>query len=108
MARPDFPRSLAEFQSRFASEEDCRRYLMACRWPDGFRCPRCGKREACELATRELLQCRSCRHQASVTAGKWDEAKATVGTLQTACGRCHGQYRERFDDGSFRYKSGSR
>ena len=69
MARPDFPRSLAEFQSRFASEEDCRRYLMACRWPDGFRCPRCGKREACELATRELLQCRSCRHQASVTAG---------------------------------------
>jgi len=46
--------------------------------------------------------------QASVTAGKWDEAKATVGTLQTACGRCHGQYRERFDDGSFRYKSGSR
>ena len=46
--------------------------------------------------------------QASVAAGKWDEAKATVGTLQTACGRCHGQYRERFDDGSFRYKSGSR
>jgi len=46
--------------------------------------------------------------QASVTAGKWEEAKATVGTLQTACGRCHGQYRERFDDGSFRYKSGSR
>jgi cytochrome c556 len=45
--------------------------------------------------------------QASVAAGKWDEAKATVGTLQTACGRCHGQYRERFDDGSFRYKSGS-
>ena len=45
--------------------------------------------------------------QASVTAGKWDEAKATVGTLQTACGRCHGQYRERFDDGSFRYKPGT-
>jgi cytochrome c556 len=46
--------------------------------------------------------------QTSVAAGKWDEAKATVATLQTACGRCHGQYRERFDDGSFRYKSGSR
>jgi hypothetical protein len=69
MARPDFPRTLAEFQSRFAAEEDCRRYLMACRWPDGFHCPRCGKREACELATRELVQCKSCRHQASVTAG---------------------------------------
>ena len=69
MARPDFPRSLAEFQDRFAAEEDCRRYLMACRWPDGFRCPRCGAREAYEVAGRELLQCRSCRHQASVTAG---------------------------------------
>jgi cytochrome c556 len=42
--------------------------------------------------------------QASVAAGKWDEAKTAAGTLQQACGRCHGQYRERFDDGSFRYK----
>ena len=67
MARPDFPRTLAEFQGRFASEEDCRRYLVACRWPDG--CPRCGEGDACELATRHLLQGRSCRHQASVTAG---------------------------------------
>jgi hypothetical protein len=33
--RPDFPRTLAEFQSRFATEEPCRRYLVACRWPDG-------------------------------------------------------------------------
>jgi hypothetical protein len=45
--------------------------------------------------------------QAAVTAGKFDEAKATATTLQQACAQCHGQYRERFDDGSFRYK-GSR
>src|SRR3954454_22738143 len=69
MARPDFPRSLAEFQDRLAAEEDCRRYLVACRWPDGFRCPRCGAREAYELAGRELLQCRACRNQTSLTAG---------------------------------------
>ena len=69
MARPDFPRTLAEFQGRFASEADCRRYLVACRWPDGFRCPRCGDRDAYEVAARGLLQCRSCRHQTSVTAG---------------------------------------
>jgi cytochrome c556 len=42
--------------------------------------------------------------QAAVTAGKWDEAKTHAGTLQQACAQCHGQYRERFDDGSFRYK----
>ena len=69
MTRPDFPRTLAEFQGRFASEEDCRRYLMACRWPDGFRCPRCGEPDAYGLTGRELLQCRACRHQTSVTAG---------------------------------------
>jgi transposase-like protein len=69
MARPDFPRSLAEFQARFASEADCRRYLVACRWPDGFRCPRCSGPDAYELAGRDRLQCRSCQHQASVTAG---------------------------------------
>src|SRR3954447_3722817 len=69
MTRPDFPRTLAEFQGRFASEADCRRYLVACRWPDGFRCPRCGEPDAYELAGRELLQCRACRHQISVTAG---------------------------------------
>ncbi|MHB8169458.1 MAG: transposase, partial [Thermoleophilia bacterium] len=26
----------------FKSEEDCRSALFAHRWPDGFRCPRCG------------------------------------------------------------------
>src|SRR3954471_6777918 len=69
MTRPDFPRTLAEFQGRFASEEDCRRYLLACRWPDGFRCPRCGGAGAYELGERALLQCRACRHQTSATAG---------------------------------------
>src|SRR3954469_20084595 len=69
MTRPDFPHTLAEFQGRFASEADCRRYLVACRWPDGFRCPRCGEPDAYGLAGRELLQCRACRHQTSVTAG---------------------------------------
>src|SRR5512135_27766 len=69
MARPDFPRTLAEFQSRFVTEDDCRRYLVACRWPNGYQCPRCAHAEAYELSTRELFQCRSCRHQVSVTAG---------------------------------------
>lgn len=69
MTRPDFPRTLAEFQGRFATEDHCRRYLVACRWPDGYRCPRCAHAEAYELDARDLFQCRSCRHQVSVTAG---------------------------------------
>jgi hypothetical protein len=42
--------------------------------------------------------------QAAIAAGKWDDAKAHVATLGQACATCHGAYRERFDDGSFRIK----
>ena len=42
--------------------------------------------------------------QASIAAGKWEDAKTAAGTLQQACGTCHNAYRERFDDGSFRIK----
>ena len=69
MPRPSFPRTLREFQRRFADEEACRRYLAASRWPDGFRCPRCGGAAGWELAGRLLWRCQACRHDTSVTAG---------------------------------------
>lgn len=69
MARPDFPRTLAEFQARFSTEEACRQYLVESRWPDGYSCPRCRHPEAYAVTRRALLQCASCGHQVSVTAG---------------------------------------
>lgn len=69
MPRPDFPRSLREFQRRFADEEACRQYLAASRWPDGFRCPQCGFGDALELPGRLLSRCRNCARDTSVTAG---------------------------------------
>jgi hypothetical protein len=36
-----YPRSLGEFQSWFATDADCLDYLEWLRWPDGFVCPRC-------------------------------------------------------------------
>jgi cytochrome c556 len=45
---------------------------------------------------------------ASASTGKWDAAKAAAGTLGQACQTCHGAYRERLDDGSYRIKAGSR
>lgn len=69
MARPPFPKTLREFQLQFASEEACQEYLAACRWPDGFVCPRCGGRRAYELAMLRRWQCTGCRHQVSLTAG---------------------------------------
>lgn len=40
-------------------------------------------------------------------AGKWDEVKATAGSMGKMCQTCHTAYRERYDDGSFRAKLGS-
>jgi len=64
----DYPRNVKEFDVRFRSEEGCREYLLQLRWPDGFRCPRCGCPESTPVRTT-LLRCAACRHQASVTAG---------------------------------------
>jgi ribosomal protein L37AE/L43A len=67
--RPDFPRSILEFQQRFGDEDACRRYLFGSRWPDGFACARCSGQIAGEQSKRWLWECRSCGHQTSVTAG---------------------------------------
>lgn len=64
----DFPKTLLELEERFATDEQCRAYLAALRWPEGFVCPRCGGRKAWP-AQRGRLICAACRHQATVTAG---------------------------------------
>ena len=64
----DFPRNLPEFEARFSSDEECRKYLFAVRWPDGFRCPKCAGEKAWSHP-RGLLECAICGHQTSVTAG---------------------------------------
>jgi transposase-like protein len=69
MGKPVFPRTVMEFQGRFPDERACWEYLVACRWPDGYRCPRCGSQSAALLAGRRLWQCSGCRYQVSVTAG---------------------------------------
>ena len=69
MARPPFPKTLRQFQVEFTTEEACQKYLSACRWPDGFVCPRCGHRRAYTMDDRRLWQCVACRHQVSLTSG---------------------------------------
>ena len=64
----DYPRTLRELESRFATEEACREYLASLRWPNGFVCPKCGPGSAWWTA-RGLQMCSACGHQASVTAG---------------------------------------
>jgi ribosomal protein L37AE/L43A len=59
----------AEFQAAYGTEERCRAAVEELRWPEGFVCPVCGGREGTRLSTRPKIQCASCRHQASSTAG---------------------------------------
>lgn len=61
--------SEAAFRAQYGTEEQCRAALVAWRWPDGFRCPRCQGTRDVEIKARKLYQCCVCRHQASLTAG---------------------------------------
>jgi hypothetical protein len=42
----------------------------------------------------------------AVIGGKLDDAKAPAGTLGQSCAMCHGVYRERLEDGTYRIKTG--
>jgi len=65
-----FPKSLIEFQGRFATESACSEYLFARRWPEGFVCPGCGDGRAWLLKAKAFTyECAGCGRQTSVTAG---------------------------------------
>ena len=54
---------------RFHSDDKCRAYLEALRWPEGVRCPRCQSDKVSRIWERSQYDCDSCRYQFSVTAG---------------------------------------
>ena len=65
--RPD---SLHAFNVRFPDEEACADYLIARRWPQGFRCPKCPSEKGYRLASHlQKFECAKCGHQTSATAG---------------------------------------
>jgi transposase-like protein len=64
----DYPKTLLELERRFATDEQCRAYLVALRWPKGFVCGSCGAHKAW-AAQRGRLICATCRHPTTVSAG---------------------------------------
>lgn len=64
----EYPRNVTELEANFGTEEACRAYLARLRWPDGFRCPRCGNGRSWPVRG-VLLECAGCGCQTSVTAG---------------------------------------
>src|ERR1700727_1102304 len=61
--------SEAAFETLYGTEAKCRAVVIASRWPNGFECPLCGGRTYCEVMSRGLFQCSSCRRQTSPIAG---------------------------------------
>ena len=60
-------------------------------YPDATQWNEDAKRESDAIAT-------------AMGKSDWDAVKASVPKLQSTCASCHGQYRERLDDGTYRYK----
>ena len=61
--------NLCTLIEQFGSEDKCRAYLEALRWPDKVKCPRCKARKDFEDRKRNQFDCDACRYQFSVTAG---------------------------------------
>ena len=64
----EYPKNLEEFEATFPTDTACRDYLCQIRWPNGFRCTRCGSEKAYPIGS-VLSQCAKCRYQTSVIAG---------------------------------------
>jgi len=58
----DQPKTLQQAIVHFADSDNCLRYMMERRWPDGVvKCPTCGSEKVSFLASRRLWQCKT-RH----------------------------------------------
>ena len=73
--------SIQSFINKYGQEEQCQKQLFNMRWPNGYKCPQCGKDKYCQLKTKTLYQCNHCHHQSSLTAGTlFDHTKLPLTT----------------------------
>lgn len=64
-------KTLQDAMLYFADADNCLRYMIALRWPDGIVCPTCGRTEPKFLANQRKWQCKSvhARRQFSAKVG---------------------------------------
>jgi transposase-like protein len=54
--------TIPQWEAMFPTDDACKAYLAARRWPDGVYCPRCGSDHVYELTTRPFhWECPDCR-----------------------------------------------
>lgn len=63
--------TIKHLMRRFATEEECGRWIERVRWPDGPVCPRCGVIDrASRITTRPgRFTCLDCKRRYSITSG---------------------------------------
>ena len=61
--------NLCELLEKYGSDDKCREYLEALRWPDKVSCPECKSLKISRIYKRNQFDCDDCRYQFSVTAG---------------------------------------
>jgi transposase-like protein len=69
MIPDDLPEDLPTFMAQFGTDQQCRDYLFAARWPEGFRCVACGHDDAYALKTKIVYEGVACGKQHSLLAG---------------------------------------
>jgi IS1 family transposase/transposase-like protein len=69
--------TIPQFEAMFPNEDACSAYLVARRWPDGVRCPRCGHSEKISAVSTMAFkwQCYSCSPD---TGYRFSEITGTV------------------------------
>src|SRR5947207_5530731 len=65
----DFPKTATAFETRFATEEDCRAYWIAARWGGEPSCARCNSTRVWTIRDGTTFECADCGHQTSLTSG---------------------------------------
>ncbi len=79
MSQKEAAEKFQKFCSVFKEETDCFPHLFELKWPEGYRCPRCGHPHFYFISTRRipLYECRSCHTQTSLIAGTIMEGSRT-------------------------------
>lgn len=73
--KPVHQMTIPQFEAAFPDEDACRAYLIARRWPQGVKCPRCGNTEVTALASGYHWQCYKC---APATSYRFSHIAGTI------------------------------
>src|ERR1700694_5277143 len=65
----DCPKTATAFESRCATEEDCRAYWIAARWGGKPSCARCNSTRVWTIREGTTFECADCGHQTRLTSG---------------------------------------